>query len=94
MWVARTVRSCDTTAVYYTYNQSRGGQVAKDLYSGFTGVLQCDGYAGYNNLEGVKRVGCWAHVRRKFYEAARTSNTLKTCEPLKLLDDMFFLENQ
>ncbi|WP_420489586.1 IS66 family transposase [Lacticaseibacillus paracasei] len=33
MWVARTVRSCDTTAVYYTYNQSRGGQVAKDLYS-------------------------------------------------------------
>ncbi|UJS08931.1 transposase [Lacticaseibacillus paracasei subsp. paracasei] len=45
-------------------------------------------------MEGVKRVGCWAHVRRKFYEAARTSNTLKTCEPLKLLDDMFFLENQ
>ena len=78
----------------WTYNQSRGGQVAKDLYSGFTGVLQCDGYSGYNNLKGVKRVGYWAHVRRKFYEASHISNTLKACEPLKLLDYMFFLENK
>ncbi|WP_423492991.1 IS66 family transposase [Lacticaseibacillus paracasei] len=93
MWAARTVRSCATPVVYYTYNQSRGGQVAKDLYSGFTGVLQCDGYSGYNNLKDVKRVGCWAHVRRKFYETVRISNTLKTCEPLKLIDYMFFLEN-
>lgn len=85
---------CEAVLLRWTYNQSRGGQVAKDLYSGFTGVLQCDGYSGYNNLKGVKRVGYWAHVRRKFYEASHISNTLKACEPLKLLDYMFFLENK
>ena len=35
-----------------------------------------------------------AHVRRKFFEAARVSKTLDTSIPLKLLDEMFGLEAQ
>lgn len=40
----------------------------------FTGTLQCDGYAAYRafaNARGaaVALAGCWAHVRRKFFEA-------------------------
>ena len=39
----------------------------------FTGTLQCDGYGAYrafaNGRNGVALAGCWAHVRRKFYEA-------------------------
>ncbi|MCP0888092.1 IS66 family transposase, partial [Ligilactobacillus sp. WILCCON 0076] len=35
----------------------------------FIGVLQCDGYSGYNSLENSNtRVGWWVHVYRKFYE--------------------------
>ncbi|WP_424321584.1 IS66 family transposase [Lacticaseibacillus chiayiensis] len=49
---------------------------------------------GYNGLTDVKRVGCWAHVRRKFFEAARVAGILNDCVPLKLLDRMFFLENR
>ncbi len=94
MWVGRTVRSSTTPIVYYAYNQSRRGEVAQEIYASFTGVLQCDGYSGYNGLANVKRVGCWAHVRRKFYEAARVAGILNDCVPLKLLDRMFFLENQ
>jgi transposase len=44
----------------------------------FTGTLQSDGYAAYRAfINGRKEVitlaGCWAHVRRKFYEASETA---------------------
>ena len=39
----------------------------------FSGYLQCDAYAGYQSLftnpvVAMTPVGCWAHVRRKFYD--------------------------
>src|SRR5262249_4753015 len=42
--------------------------------AGFAGYLQCDAYAGYDDIfarsEGrIVEVACWAHVRRKFVEA-------------------------
>ncbi|MCX6894064.1 MAG: IS66 family transposase [Verrucomicrobia bacterium] len=44
----------------------------------FTGTIQCDGYAAYRafaNSRGqtIELAGCWAHVRRKFYESIETS---------------------
>jgi hypothetical protein len=40
----------------------------------FTGTIQCDGYAGYGAFANrrpstITLAGCWAHVRRKFYDA-------------------------
>lgn len=93
MWVARTVRKSPIPMVYFKYDPHRSQAVAQELYAGFSGVLQCDGYAGYNGL-GIERVACMAHVRRKFYEAARVAKTLDTGVPLRLLDAMFALEAQ
>jgi transposase len=47
----------------------------------FRGFLQCDAYAGYDELfqqsrGAVVEVGCWAHARRKFVEAEATSPAL------------------
>jgi nucleotide-binding universal stress UspA family protein len=46
----------------------------------FRGYLQCDAYAGYDELfraaRGVVEVACWAHARRKFVEAEKTSPAL------------------
>ena len=46
----------------------------------FRGFLQCDAYAGYDELfrtrPRVVEVGCWAHARRKFVEAEKTSAAL------------------
>ncbi len=44
----------------------------------FTGTLQCDGYAAYRSFANARGAtfqlaGCWAHVRRKFYEAIESS---------------------
>ena len=38
----------------------------------FNGYLQVDGYAGYNTIQTVARVGCMAHVRRKFVEVLQS----------------------
>jgi hypothetical protein len=39
----------------------------------FEGILQCDGYRAYpafaGDKHGIALAGCWAHVRRKFFEA-------------------------
>lgn len=40
----------------------------------FIGILQCDGYSAYTSYQNKVRpqlhlAGCWAHVRRKFFEA-------------------------
>ncbi|WP_390410718.1 IS66 family transposase [Lacticaseibacillus jixiensis] len=93
MWVARTVRKSPTPMVYFKYDPHRSQAVAKALYAGFNGVLQCDGYAGYNGLT-IERVGCMAHVRRKFVEASQVAKTKDYCVPLQLLDQMFHLENE
>jgi transposase len=44
----------------------------------FSGTVQCDGYAAYpafarQHPQPIQLAGCWAHVRRKFYEAREQS---------------------
>ena len=49
----------------------RGGEHPAKHLANFTGFLQADGYAGFNELYragGMTEVACWAHVRRKFFD--------------------------
>ncbi len=67
---------CTPDAIVYdaTPDRSRDGPAA--FLSGFRGYLQCDAYAGYDGLfaDGrIVEVACWAHARRKFIEAEKTS---------------------
>jgi len=42
----------------------------------FSGYVQTDEYAGYDEVgdtAGIRHAGCWAHVRRKFFEASKVS---------------------
>ena len=60
-------------AVAYVYAPDRKGERPSEHLAGFAGVLQVDGYAGYNALGRSNRVQlayCWSHVRRGFYEIA------------------------
>ena len=40
----------DPPGVAFTYAPGRSGQYADDILKGFSGILQVDGYAGYNRL--------------------------------------------
>ena len=57
----------------YTPTRSRAGPV--DWLDQYEGYLQADAYAGYEALYAtgkVIEVACWAHARRKFYDARLT----------------------
>ena len=63
----------DPPAVAYVYAPDRKAERPSEHLAGFAGVLQVDGYAGYNAIGRSNRIQlayCWAHVRRGFYEIA------------------------
>jgi transposase len=73
MWLARGGPP-GKEALWYEYRESRGKEQILEMLKGFGGYLQSDGYGAYESaagkdLLGVKHVGCFAHVRRRFYEA-------------------------
>lgn len=96
IWVMRSITRSKTPIVYYVYGDTRSGKFAQSIYQNFTGVLQCDGYSGYNALgNSITRIGCWAHVRRKFYEDAnKISGDFTETKPLAILNKMFHYEKQ
>ena len=73
MWV-QTGGPPGKPVVLYDYDPSRSGQVPVRLLEGYRGYLMTDGYEGYNAVAataGIEHLACWAHVRRRFVEAAR-----------------------
>nr|WP_245331318.1 IS66 family transposase [Mesorhizobium sophorae] len=64
--------------VAYRFEDSRGADCVARHLAGFGGILQVDGYSAYTNLvkarakaggnETIRLAGCWAHLRRKFYD--------------------------
>jgi transposase len=78
MWVIRGGPP-GQPVVLFEYDPSRSGEVPTRLLAGFKGVLQADGYSGYNAIcrdEGIRRIGCMDHCRRKFVEASRAAPKL------------------
>ncbi len=60
--------------VVYEWHASRAALCLESLLGkDFAGKLQCDGYAGYTAFakekNDLKLFGCWAHLRRGFFEA-------------------------
>ena len=71
IWTFRTER-----LVAYEYSPSRSGETPARVLAGTRGYLLVDAYSGYNAVTlpaGRTRVGCWAHVRRKFFDALGTA---------------------
>ena len=70
MWA---VRDAIGGAVYFHYDKgSRSGETCRKLIGAYKGAVQTDGYEvydAYENMPGKRMLGCWAHVRRKFFEA-------------------------
>lgn len=76
----------------FTTGRSRAGPTA--FLSGFSGTLQVDGYAGYNQAQemgGLVRAACWAHVRRKFEQSLPTEK-VKAARVLLLIQELYGVE--
>ena len=66
--------------VLYEWHTGRGADCLKEMLEDFEGTIQCDGYAAYSSFtkdrEQIELAGCWAHVRRKFFEAKEEAPVL------------------
>lgn len=73
MWCL--ARSYGDPIIYFSYFESRGKRSAIELLDGFEGALQTDGLKTYDSLAKLNPLimlaACWAHVRRKFYNAEK-----------------------
>ena len=61
------------TGIYYQFTKTREGKWITDLLDEFTGGIMADAYSGHTQLlnrPNIQALFCWAHVRRKFFEAA------------------------
>ncbi|PVH27210.1 IS66 family transposase [Pararhodobacter oceanensis] len=90
----------DPPGVVFTYAPSRGGHNAEQILQGFDGILQLDGYAGYNRLTRSSRKGgapitvahCWAHARRKLKEVFDRDGSEIAAEGLRRIAEIYRIE--
>jgi hypothetical protein len=67
--------------------------------SNFQGILQADGYAGFNGLydrpvHPLTEAACWAHARRKFYDLFEATKSPIAQEALQRIGALYAIEEQ
>ncbi len=90
----------DPPGVVYFYAPGRAGENAEVFLSGFDGILQVDGYQGYNRLTKPSRKGgspirvayCWAHARRKLKEVFDRDGSEIAAEGLRRIAEFYAIE--
>ena len=101
-WV-RVAGSKHQRIILFDYDPSRGGEVADDLIEGCSGYLQSDGYQAYEGVSeraGLIHVGCFAHARRRFFEAlkalpnAQRKQASVAHEAVRRIDVLYLIERQ
>jgi hypothetical protein len=82
------------TVYEYTPNRTRAGPAG--WLAGFTGYLQADAYGGYDGIYSggvVTEVACWAHARRKFFEAKETDSK-RAVAMLTMIRELYAVEDE
>jgi transposase len=87
-------------AAAYFYSPDRGGEHPAVHLATFTGLLQADGYAGFEALYDPARikpgpiieVGCWAHCRRKFFDVWEATKSPVAREALDRIAAFYAIE--
>ena len=90
----------DPPGVVFFYAPDRGGENAEKILRGFDGILQLDGYPGYNRLTRPSRKGgdpirvahCWAHARRKLKEVFDRDGSEIAAEGLRRIAEFYKVE--
>jgi hypothetical protein len=91
----RPASSPAAPAVWFAYSPDRKGEHPQQHLSKFTGILQADGYAGFNQIYESGRVqeaACWAHVRRKFYDLKEAHKSPIATEAVERIAPLYGIE--
>ncbi|WP_273786402.1 IS66 family transposase [Brucella intermedia] len=90
--------------VAYRFEDSRGAQCVARHLAGFNGILQVDGYTAYTSLaktrakggsnEPIQLAGCWAHLRRKFYDLHITGVSQAATDTVVAMSALWKIEDE
>ncbi|KEO06360.1 transposase IS66 family protein [Escherichia coli 2-177-06_S3_C3] len=82
-------------AVWFAYSPDRKGIHPQTHLACFSGVLQADAYAGFNELYrngGITEAACWAHARRKIHDVHVRIPSALTEEALEQIGQLYAIE--
>ena len=85
--------------VFYHWEQSRAATCLEHIIPvDFKGTVQCDGYSAYRAFansrgENIRLAGCWAHVRRKFFEALESSSPRTAAWIMRQIQHLYEVED-
>lgn len=92
-WVYLGDKEHPFTVFDYTPNRKRDGP--ERFLKDYRGYLQADAYTGYDRLyagQDVIEVACWAHCRRKYFDAQETD--ARAAEMLALIGELYAVEKE
>ena len=82
-------------SVVFDFRLGRGRDGPKRFLGQFEGILQTDGYTGYDQIGGTGMVhtACWAHARRQFFEAVQLHPPDPIATPIVArMDELFAVD--
>jgi transposase len=82
--------------IVYDYTPTRSGQGPLAWLGLWKGFLQADAYAGYDKLYArgdVTEVACWAHTRRKYFDA-QESDPARALWMLEMIRRLYAVEKE
>jgi len=94
LWVYLGDRDHPYNVFAYTPSRARDGP--QQFLKRYRGYLQADAFGGYDGIYAtgnVVEVACWAHARRKFYEA-RTSDAERSHAALAWIGRLYEIEKR
>jgi hypothetical protein len=93
----RPWRGSDPPAVVYQYMPGRSAKHAAGVLDGFVGVIQTDGYVVYKTVADrmdIEVAHCWAHLRRDFFDIAKTGSAPIAEEALRRIAKLYAIETE
>lgn len=88
--------SPQTKLVVVDYQPSRSGQGPHKFLKGYRGVLQTDGYAGYEqfaSISGITLLACMAHARR-YFDKAMNNDQERATHALTQIQKLYAIERK
>ena len=85
----------DPPAAIYYYSPDRRAERPAAHLKEFKGILQVDGYAGFEQLTArgkIELAACWAHTRRKFFDVHQATGSPIAEEALRRIGALYTIE--
>jgi len=85
----------DPPAAVYFYSPDRRAERPATHLARFKGVVQVDGYPGFDRLPAagdIQLAACWAHARRKFFELHEATGSPTAAEALRRIAELYAIE--